>query len=259
MVHTDGHHKLIRWRFVTHAGIDGYSRLIVFMKCSTNNRASTVLDQFLKGVQCFGLPSRVRSDFGRENVLVARYMLSNRGPDRNSMITGCSTHNQRIERLWRDLHCCVTKLFYRLFYFLESHGILDHSNPQCLYALHYVFLPRINHAIDLFVEGWNNHGIRTAGRHSPRQLFTSGILRLQHSGLVAMDFMNGVDSSYGVDNEGPTPSEEDPEGVMVPENTLNLTEETLSRLKAQVNPLAPSDNHGIELYEQSLSIISQDT
>ena len=160
---------VVRWRFVTHAGIDGYSRLIVFMKCSTNNRASTVLEAFLSGVRQFGLPSRVRSDFGRENVLVARYILSNRDSERNSMITGTSIHNQRIERLWRDLHSCVTKLFYRLFYFLESHGLLEHTNPRCLYALEYIFLPRINRTIDHFVEGWNNHGIRTAGHHSPRQ------------------------------------------------------------------------------------------
>ena len=87
---------LIRWHFVTHAGIDGFSRMIVYMKCSTNNRSTTVLNAFLEGVQRYGLPSRVRSDFGGENVLVASYMIRNRGPDRNSMITGNSTHNQRI-------------------------------------------------------------------------------------------------------------------------------------------------------------------
>ena len=32
--HIDGHHKLIRWKLVTHGGIDGYSRLIVYLKCS---------------------------------------------------------------------------------------------------------------------------------------------------------------------------------------------------------------------------------
>ena len=141
------------------------------------------------------------------------------------MITGCSTHNQRIERLWRDLHNCV--VFYRLFYFLESHGMLEPTDPRCLYALEYVFLPRIiNHAVDFFVEGWNNHGIKTAGGNSPRQLFTSGVLGLQHSGLVALDFMNNVDSIYGVDYEGPSPVEDEPV-VVIPENTVNLTNETV--------------------------------
>ena len=32
--HLDGHHKLIRWKIVTHGGIDGYSRLITFLECS---------------------------------------------------------------------------------------------------------------------------------------------------------------------------------------------------------------------------------
>ena len=35
--HIDGHHSLIRLGFVIHGGIDGYSRLTVFLKCSTNN------------------------------------------------------------------------------------------------------------------------------------------------------------------------------------------------------------------------------
>ncbi len=40
-IHVDSQHKLIRWKFVTHAGIDGYSRLITYMKCAPNNRATT--------------------------------------------------------------------------------------------------------------------------------------------------------------------------------------------------------------------------
>ena len=36
-----GYHKLVRWRFVTHGGIDGYSCLIVYLKCSTDNKAAT--------------------------------------------------------------------------------------------------------------------------------------------------------------------------------------------------------------------------
>ena len=62
----DGHHKLIRWRFVTHAGIDGYSRMVVFLKCVTNNRADTVYDAFLEAARQYGLPSRVRCDQGEK-------------------------------------------------------------------------------------------------------------------------------------------------------------------------------------------------
>ena len=44
--HLDGYHKLIRWGIVIHGCIDGYSRLITFMKVSSNNRALTVLHAF---------------------------------------------------------------------------------------------------------------------------------------------------------------------------------------------------------------------
>ncbi|KAK3732013.1 hypothetical protein QZH41_016884, partial [Actinostola sp. cb2023] len=88
--HIDGNHKLIRWRIVVHGGIDGFSRIpSVFLHASDNNRADTVLQQFLGAVDECGLPSRVRSDKGGENVDVSWYMLSHpqRGPGRGSMIT----------------------------------------------------------------------------------------------------------------------------------------------------------------------------
>ena len=55
-----------------HGGIDGFSRRIVFMELSTNNKAATVLEDFLQAAENHGLPSRVRGDHGIENVDVAR-------------------------------------------------------------------------------------------------------------------------------------------------------------------------------------------
>ncbi len=92
--HIDGYHRLIKWRIVIHGGIDGYSRLPIYMKASTNNRAETVLDSFLSAVHEYGLSSRFRSEKGGENVLVSQFMLDHpeRGPGRKSFVQeGVST------------------------------------------------------------------------------------------------------------------------------------------------------------------------
>jgi hypothetical protein len=80
--------ELIRWKFVIHGFIDGKSRFITGIRCSTNNRADTVLDVFLEAVTNHGLPSRVRGDHGTENVRVAAYMMQERGDHRGSYIWG---------------------------------------------------------------------------------------------------------------------------------------------------------------------------
>ena len=68
--HIDGHHKLIRWRFITHGGIDGYSRSIVYLRCSGNNRATTMLHAFIEAIGNYGVPEKVRTDRGGENTEV---------------------------------------------------------------------------------------------------------------------------------------------------------------------------------------------
>ena len=53
-----------------------------------NNNSETLLSCFMKGVQIHVIPSRVRSDKGKENVLIADFMIANRGRERGSMICG---------------------------------------------------------------------------------------------------------------------------------------------------------------------------
>ena len=63
--HIDGHHSLIQWGFVIHGAIDGHSRLIVYLRCVTNNKRETVLELFDTAINQYGVPSRLRSNKGK--------------------------------------------------------------------------------------------------------------------------------------------------------------------------------------------------
>lgn len=185
-----------------------------------------------------------------ENTKVAEHMLLSRGIDRRSVIVGSSVHNQRIERLWHDMHRGVTVLYYRLFYYLEYHDLLNPIDDIHLFALHYVYSPRINHALHQFKNGWNSHTIRTEHGHSPIQLFTAGMLLLQRSWQTAMDFFDQVDSQYGEDE---TEYEvEVNETVVIPPVNSPLSEEDFDHLRS---PLTVSNNHGIDIYTQVINFV----
>ena len=93
-------------------GVDGFSRAITYLSCQNNNRADTGLSEFLKRVESFGLPSRVRTDQGGEHVDIARYMLLHpeRGEGRGSQITGKNVHKPE------ELKGCGECVLYMLIF-----------------------------------------------------------------------------------------------------------------------------------------------
>ena len=248
--HVDGNQKMIKWGLVIHGGIDGFSRLITYLKCANNNRADTVMNCFLEAVEEYGIPSRVRSDHGGENVAIWRYMEEVRGPDRGSYIAGRSVHNTRIERLWRDVFTAVSSTFVATFHDMEAQNILNSDNATDLFCLHYIFIPRINASLEAFHQAWNLHPLSTEGNNSPLQLYTGGSIG-NHL------FEENVDlESYGHDPDAPTPNEEET-AVVVPDTSIPLSQGSVQLLRANINPHQNVPDNGVQLYIDTVRCVYQ--
>ena len=63
-----------------------------------------------------------------------------------------------------------------------------------------------------------------------------------------------MEEEYGIDMEGPVPSQG--RSIVVPEVPIRLSSENFAHLQQAVNPFAPSDEFGIDLYEQVLQFMS---
>ena len=245
--HVDTNHMLVRWNFIIVGGIDGFSRLPVMLACTNNNKADTLLNHFLTAVNEYGLPSRVRTDKGLENVGIADYVIEKRGAGRGSIITGPSIHNQRIERLWRDVFQGVLSFFYHLFYFMEDENLLDPLNINHIGALHHTYLHEINNKLHIWQKAWANHRMRTT-KTSPLRLWIAG----QAQNPVGLDIPVNDLEHYGV--EGDINDENEGDRPIFSPPVLEFSESCL----AELNAVAPNpSNYLIDQYMTNLEIIER--
>lgn len=164
------------------------------------------------------------------------------------MITGRSTHNQRIERLWRDVFEGVLCYFYNLFYYMEDNGILDCLNILHLIALHYVYIDEINRRLSLWAQAWSTHRIRTV-RTSPQALWKSG----QQLSSVGFDLPIDYDTEDLGDDQTTVEIGERPIFApveqVISDNCMEMIQRTIASPRLNVN-------HGIDDYITCIDIIN---
>ena len=110
--------------------MDGRTRTITHLKIADNNEALTTLEAFMSGVEKYGLPDRVRTDHGGENILILRLMLRMRGLNRGSAMTGPSTSNTRAERMHRDVREMAMAPYLFIWNELHESDDFDESNES---------------------------------------------------------------------------------------------------------------------------------
>ena len=131
-----------------------------------------------------------------------------------------------------------------------------------IFALHYIYIPRINRAIDQFVLLWNNHPLSTERGKTPLQKWTEGFYNFaesDHTTVREMLSPTDVDSHYGIDDGDDDYVQQVPEiqtnnHVVVPICNLQLIEHEQGIIES-IDPLMNDNEHGIRAYETANTLL----
>ena len=123
--------------------------------------------------------------------------------------------------------------FRNLFTYMKNSEILDSTDELHLWALHFVFLPRINQCLLEFVNQWNNHSLSTVQGKTPMQLWHSGMVQSRHGGNM-VDVCPDNLADFGIDDFAQADFLNADNNVDAPENEFNLDEQ---RYVMKYNPL----------------------
>lgn len=174
-------------------------------------------------------------------------------------LTGKSTQNTRIERLWYDHGTKVGSRFRGIFHSLEDTGILSNRGHENWaidrHCVTRVFQWRIQEALNSFRRYWDYHSVRTANSKSPIRMWNDGWAHLnQYPDFPLRAFPPGTldrdDDNYASERY-PRPQDSDEDQVFL-ENPLemDLNIETLETWARDCGADIPGDEAGVIAYSR---------
>jgi len=192
LIHVDGYDKLKPFGFPIH----GFSRKNLWLKVSpSNNNPKYVARFFLNYVkEIVRVPRIVRTDAGTENVLLRDLQISLRMDHmddmcgRRSFHMGRSTGNQRIERLWGSLCPNFTEFWRSYFKDMRDSGLFNDTDPLHIECIRFCFFPIIQKHLNIFVENWNVHRIRSQRNQTMTSTGVPDIMYYQSEVYDARDY-----------------------------------------------------------------------
>ena len=79
-------------------------------------------------------------------------------------------------------------MYYDLFGYPEEKLLLDVNNPSHMWALQFVYSPRINKALQIFKDGRSAHPVSSKHNQSPKQLWILGMDKDTYQGVIDVSF-----------------------------------------------------------------------
>ncbi|CAH3019489.1 unnamed protein product [Porites evermanni] len=170
--HIDGYDKLKPFGFPIHAGVDGYSRKVLWVELErSNNLPEITARYYLECVKEHGFcPLQTRTDCGTENGIIAAMQCYFRSEDsaphsgESAHIYGTSTGNQRVENWWSHYWKSSSSWWIQFFKDLLDSGRVDIANETHKECLWFCFHGILQQELDKMKLYWNTHHIRPS-RH----------------------------------------------------------------------------------------------
>lgn len=108
---------------------------------------------------------------------------------------------------------------------MEEDGFLDCLNENHIFAMHYVFISRIQKSLDEFKCQWNGHPVSTAENLRPEQLFIRGTVSNCNQNILEGVNDNNEFDEFGLgidlDTDATLPISDDDYDVSLPQINVN--------------------------------------